>query len=209
MSDDPIMDEEEIQEMMEDMDPDAMKVEDLFTMVLLNKRNRTKVSVSLEDGDGDTIKTEELIEELVNYLKDKFDDEEGNQIVDQILPLMSQTLISGLGRLVGIPQTAFLISNPSVRMSLLYMMVIAFTLYKTVQVKELKILTEVEDVSEEEIEEIERKSQASSTATMASFMGQDPKEILQQMVERGDITEQDLEDLLGSESKSDEKDDDN
>ncbi len=116
---------------------------------------------------------------------------------------MSQALVSGLGRLLGNRATAFFISNPNTRMALIYMMMVSFTLYKVVQTKGLKVITEIEDVSEEEIEEIERKSHASSVASMAALGGVDPREILSQMVEHGDLTQQDLRDLLGSEPDDD------
>lgn len=189
------LDEDEL-EMMEG-DPDALTPEDVFKMVLLNKRNKTQVSVELEDEDGDSIELADMMEELVNYVKDKLDDKDGNQIVDQVMPLMSQALVSGLGRLVGLRATAFFISNPETRMALIYMMMISFVLYKTVQVKGLKVVTNTEDVSEEEIEEIERKSRASSMANMSAMMGMDPRQMLNQMVERGDLTKQDLEDMMG------------
>jgi len=190
------LDDDDIQSMMED-DPDALTPEDMFSMVLLNKRDKTKVSVELEDEDGDPIDLADMMEELVNYIKDKLDDEDGNQIVDQVMPLMSQALISGLGRLTGIQATAFFIANPNTRMALIYMMMVSFVLYKMVQVKGLKVITTTEDVTDDEIEEIERKSRASSVANMSAMMGMDPREILQQMVEKGDLTSDDLEDLMG------------
>lgn len=190
------LDEDDIQTMMED-NPDSLTPEDVFKMVLLNKRDCTRVSVELEDEDGDTIELADMMEELVSYIKDKLGDEEGNQIVDQVMPLMSQALVSGLGRLVGLQGTAFLIANPDTRMALIYMMMVSFVLYKTVQVKGLKVITQIEDVTQEEIDEIERKSRASSVASMSAMAGMDPKEILNQMVEHGDLTREDLKDLMG------------
>lgn len=193
--DDIDLDEDDIQSILED-DPDALTPEDVFTMVLLNKRNKTKVSVQLEDEDGDPIELADMMEELVNYVKDKLDDLEGNQVVDQIMPLMSQALVSGLGRLIGIQGTSFLIANPGTRMALIYMMMVSFILYKTVQVKGLKVVTTTVDVTQEEIDEVERKSKASSVASLSSMIGIDPREILEQMVENGTLTSDDLEDLL-------------
>lgn len=206
--DDLDLDEDDIQSLMEEQDPDMMTPEDVFKMVLLNKRNKTRVSVSLEDKDGDPIELSDMMEELVNFLKDKMDDEEGNQVVEQIMPLMSQALVSGLGRLVGNQATAFLIANPDVRMALIYMMMISFILYKTVQVKGLKVITQIEPVTGEEIEEIERKSRASSIASMTAMVGMDPKEILSQMVARGDLTSDDFKDLMGQASEDELEDDD-
>ena len=203
IEDDLGLDEDDLEELRQEQDPDALTPEEAFTLVLLNKRNNTRVSVKLQDDDGDEVELAHMMDQLVSFIKDKLDEEEGNQIVDQIMPLMSQALVSGLGRLLGNRATAFFISNPNTRMALIYMMMVSFTLYKVVQTKGLKVITEIEDVSEEEIEEIERKSHASSVASMAALGGVDPREILSQMVEHGDLTQQDLRDLLGSEPDDD------
>lgn len=193
--DGPELDDEDLQELYAD-DPDTLTPEDIFKMVLLNKRTNMKVSVQLQDKDGEEVELADLLEQLVKYVKDKLD-EDNNQLVDEIMPLMSQMLVSGMGRLLGLNTTAFYVSNPNTRMALIYMMMIAFTMYKLVQVKGLKINTVEEEVSEEEIEEIERKSRANDVATMSQMLGGDPREALQQMVDRGDLTEDDLVELLG------------
>lgn len=202
------LDDEDLEALYED-DPDMMTPEDLFKMVLLNKRTKKKVSIELMDKDGDEIDLADMLEELVNYVKDKLEDD-NNQLVDQIMPLMSQSLVSGMGRMLGLQATAFFVSNPNTRMALIYMMMISFILYKMVQVKDLTINTIEEEVSDEEIEEIERKSKASSVANMSAMLGMDPREALQQMVEKGDLTEEDLKDMLGHAKKdSDDESEDN
>lgn len=202
------LDDDEIASLYED-DPDSLSPEDVFNMVLINKRDKKKVSVVLVDEEGDEIDLAEMLEELVGYVKDKMQSEEGNQLTEQIMPLMSQSLVSGLGRLIGINATAFFITNPNTRMALIYMMMVAFTLYKMVQVKDLTIHTIEEEVSDEEIDEIERKSQASSVANMASMLGVDPREAVKSMIERGDLTEEDFTDLFGKSEESEDDEDSN
>lgn len=199
------LDDDELEELMSD-NPDHLTPEDVFSMVMLNKRDKKRVWVELEDEDGDTIELADMLEELVKYIKDKLGEEEGNQMLDQIMPLMSQSLVSGLGRMMGLNATAFLVFNPQIRMALIYMMLVSFTLYKVVQSKGLVINTCEEDITDEEINEIDRKSKASSVANMSAMLGMDPKEALRQMVERGDITEGDLSDLLGLTKEEDEDD---
>jgi len=191
--------QDEIDEAYYDENPDMLTPEEVFKMVLLNKKNKTRIWIELKDKDGDVIDHAELMEELVNYTKDKLSDENGNQLLDQIMPLMSQSLVSGLGRLIGLQSTALMITNPNTRMSLIYMMMISFVMYKMVQVQGLTIHTYEEEVSDEEIEEIERKSKATSVASMGAMLGMDYKEILQEMVNSGELTRDDINGILGEE----------
>ena len=201
------LDDDELQELYE-YDQDNLTPEDVFSLVLINKRTKKKVTVQLEDKDGDRIELADLLEELVKYIQDKLA-EDNNQMTDEIMPLMSQTLVSGMGRMIGIQPTAAFVTNPNTRMALIYMMMISFTMYKLVQVKGLRINTVEEEVTDEEIEEIERKSKASSVATMSAMLGIDPREALRQMVDRGDLTENDLEEMLRSSRGVDEDDEKN
>jgi len=204
MSDDGIeLDDDELAELYED-DPNRLTPEDIFSMVLLNKKTKKKVSVQLEDKDGDEVELADMLEQLVGYIKDKLN-QDSNQLLDEIMPLMSQTLVSGMGRMMGMNATAFFIANPDTRMALIYMMMISFTMYKLVQVKGLKINTIEEEVTDEEIDEIERKSRANTVATMSSMFGMDPREALEQMLENGDITQEDLQDMMGQSNKARDK----
>ena len=112
------------------------------------------------------------------------------------MPLMAQSVVSGLGRMLGIQHTAFYLANETSRIALINMMAIAFLLLKYIQQNELTIQTFEEEIAEEEIEEIERKASASSTATMGALLGIDPKTILENLVEKGEITQEDLDSIL-------------
>lgn len=198
--------EDELSEAIES-DPDELSPEDIFKMVLLNKIKGTRVRVDLRDGDGDAVDLPEVVEQLIGFMKDRLQ-EDSNQFVEQIMPLMSQSVVSGLGRMLGINPTAFLLANDMTCHAIVHMMCVAFLLLKFVQDHDLKIHTYEEEVSPDEMEEIERKCQASSMATMGSLMGMDPQEILQRMLDEGRITENDLYDLMGG-KKDDDPDDTN
>jgi hypothetical protein len=161
-------------------------------MVLLNRRTNKRVWVKLEDSEGDEVDLADIIDELVKYMKDKLDDEEGNQLTEKILPLMTQAVVSGLGRITDIRYTSILLSDPNIRMTLIYMMIISFIFYKMVQVKGLKINTLEEDVDDDEIDEIERKSEINRIINMSAMLGVDPKETIRKMIDNGDLTEDDL-----------------
>jgi hypothetical protein len=74
-------------------------------------------------------------------------------------------------------------------------------LLKFVQQKNLTIETFEEEISEDEIEQIERKAKAGSTATMGALLGLDPKEILDNLVEQGEISQADLEAILNGDDE--------
>jgi len=187
-------DEDEIEQLFED--EEAMSPEEVFKMVMINKVKGTTVHVELYDEDEDKVELSEVIEQLLSYIEEKLEDKEANQFVDQIMPLMAQSVVSGLGRMLGIRHTAFFLANETSRVALVNMMSMAFLLLKFVQQKKLVIQTFEEEISEEEIEDIQRKAKAGSAATMGALLGMDPKEILENLVEQGEISQEDLTSIL-------------
>lgn len=203
------LDEDELEELYEDAhDPDDLTPEEVFSMVMLNKIKKTKVTIQLEDKDGDVVSLADVVEGLIGYVKDKLQADEDNDFTAQIMPMMAQSLVSGLGRMIGIRGTAFYLAQEGTRHAMIYMMCVGFLLLKYVQEHNLLIHTYEEPVSDEEIEEIERKSKASSVATMGSMMGMDPRQILQHMVDQGQLSETDLEDLLHRTQETEDGEDD-
>lgn len=204
------LDEDELAELYEDqVDPDDLSPEDVFSMVMINRVKKTKITVQLEDKDGDTVALADIVEGLIGYVKDKIKDTDGNDFTEQIMPLMAQSVVSGLGRMLGIRATGFYLANEGTRHAIIYMMAVGFLLLKYVQQHELLIHTFEEEVSEEEIEELDRRSKASSIVTMGSAMGMDPKEILQGLMDKGKINESDLRSLLNEDPEEDSSDGDN
>lgn len=205
--DDSPYDDEDMSELMED-DPDSLTPEDVFKMVTLNKIKKTKVRVELQDKNGDKVDLPEVIGQIIEYIKDKTAEEEGNQFSDQIMPLMSQAVLSTLGRMLGIRLTAYHLANDSTRMALIWSMCTSFLLLKYVQKHELSINTFEESVSEEEIEAFERKAQANNVAMLGALVGEDPKQILEELLHSGKITEDDLQDIMGDSKKKGNKGED-
>jgi hypothetical protein len=202
--DGPELDEDDIQQLLEDSE-DQLTPENFFGLTLLNTCKNKRVWVQLEDKDGDQIELGDMVNELISYVENKLDDPtKSNQLLDQIMPLMTQIVSSALGRMYGLNNAAFLLLNENIRIAIIHMMMVSFVLYKVVQVKNLKISTTEEEVSDEEIAEARRQSRAHSMVGMNSMLGVDPKETLQSMLNNGEITEADLSDLLGQ--RKNEKD---
>jgi len=180
---------------------ESLTPEDIFKMVMINKVRGTSLHVELFDEDGDEVELSEIIEKLLTYIEDKISSDEPNQFVDQIMPLMAQSVISGLGRMLGLDHTAFYLTNETSRIALINMMSIAFLLLKFLQKNKITIRTVEEEISEEEIEELKRKADAGSAATMGAFLGLDPREVLENLVEKGDITQEDLDAILNKDDE--------
>lgn len=200
-------DEDEIDSDYADMcrnEGDALTIEEIVKVVLVNKKRGTTVRVELHDAEDNKVELPEVLEQITDFMKDKLSEAE-NQFVDQIMPLMGQAAVSGLGRMMGVEATAMLLSTPLTRESICDMMCVAFLLLKFVQKEGLKIHTFEEEVSEEEIANIERRSKANSVMTMAAMTGMDPKQVVEEMLKRGDITEEDVSKLLGDDDDNDGK----
>lgn len=198
-----MFDEDELEELYS-TEEDAMDPEDAFSMVMINRKRKVKVSVELQDKDGDVIPLRDIIEQLLSYIKEKMADPKGNQFNEQIMPLMAQSVVGGLGRMIGIKSTAFHLANEVTRSAFIQMMGMGLLLLKFVQKEELKIYTYEEPVTDEEIEKIDRKSRANSVATLASLAGADPKNVLRELRNQGHITDDDLEDILNGEGDKDD-----
>jgi len=198
-------DEDELGEMYEN-DPDDLSPEEVFKMVTINRVRKKRVSVELEDEEGDIVATADVVQELLAYIKDKMSDEEENQFTSQILPLMAQVSASGLGRFLGIRTAAFYLSENVSRTAIIHMMCVALLLLKFVQQKGLSITTFEEDVSDEEIDEIDRKANANSAATLAALAGRDPRAVLDSLREQGHLSDDDLRDILNDEGDGNDED---
>ena len=182
--------------------------EDILQMVMINRNKKTKVSISLEDDEGDEVDLVDTISGLIKYVEDKLKDKDENQFVEQILPLMSQSVVTGLSRMIGTEATAFHLTNPITRTAIINMMAVGFLLLKFVQENSLSVVTHEEPVSDEEIVEIEQRSKVASAAMALASTGMDPKQVLQILKEQGKITDEDLKKALGeSTDDPDDKDD--
>lgn len=186
----------------DDMDYDnlfeeELTPEEIFKMVTLDKRKGVSRTIELKDEENDVVLVPEVIEGLLLYMKDKMENEKDSDLVSQIMPLMSQSLVSGLGRLIGIRETGILLSDEVVRFSLIQMMSMSLLLLKFIQKEGLKIYTLEEKITEEEYEDIQRRSKAISTTIMASTMGINPQDMLNQLLKQGKITKEDIEKMTG------------
>jgi hypothetical protein len=95
------------------------------------------------------------------------------------------------------------LSNPTLRFALIHTMTIGLLLLKFAQKNNLKIMTEEEEVTEEEIKRLQRMDKVTNIVTLAAAAGVHPKDAIKELYKSGQITKDDLNDLLSSEEQSD------
>ena len=192
----------------------TMEHDDLFALIMIDKRRKIKVIVELQDSEGDVVSIPETLEQLTDYMKDQMEydadasaDDIG-AIPKQILPLMGQSVGHILPALIGEAQALILLSSEVSRHALTSSMTLAFLMLKFIQQHDLKIFTTEESISDEEIEELIEASRIRETATMGAIFGLSPQEILKNMVDNGDISSHELSEALEDQYWSEEKEED-
>lgn len=180
-----------------------MSPEEVFSLVMINKKRMVRTKIELRDEQGEVIPLHEVVADLLAYMKGKLEEGAESQLADQIYPMMGQVLVSGLGRLVGISMTGFYLSSDVARMSFMHMMSVSFLMLKYVQEKKLTIISVEEPVTEEEVQSVERKSKANSVAMMGAMTGMSYKDILKELVDKGELTQEDLQSMLNKDKGND------
>lgn len=191
------------EEMNNPFEEDALTQEEIFQMVMINKNRGTTVRIELHDEEGNEVKLPEIIEQLAGYIVREITSAEESQFSDQIMPLMGQSVATGLYEMFGAVETAHYVTNKFYLDALVRMMSIAFLLLKYVQQNKLTIKTFEEEVSEEELESIERKSALTSITMSEVLNGQDPRKILDALIQAGKITQVEVDEILKNVSDED------
>lgn len=178
--------------------------EDVFKMVTICKTRKVRLSVELHDGDDEIVLISEAAEAVLNYMKEKSGKGADNDYINQIAPFMAQLLVSGLGRRIGIRETAFLLSNDIIKFALTEMMSMSFLMLKFMQAHGLKLRTLEEDVTDEEIEEVFNKNRANKNQAAAmGLLDLSPKDVMKFMMEEGMVSKEDLRALLHGDDDDD------
>ncbi len=186
------------------MEEPKTTLEELFKVVLIDRKRKVKLRPQLRDQDGDVVDIRETIEKLIEYVGDKMREETPNICNQQIMPLLAQAMTGGLVKLTGSRTAILMLSQEHIRFSLSYMMMASFYMMKWIQSKNIKIHTIEEHVTQEEIDMYDRVSKLSDISVQASQMGISPKEVIKKMLELGQIEQSDLE-MIGKELYSDDK----
>lgn len=196
--------DEDDDSLFDDEPKESIKVEDFFNIVTIDKKRKKRITIRLEDVDGDEVPIKEAVENLTEYVIDKAsnkDDDENNHVINKLAPLVGHALVCGLPKVIGDRLTIMMLSMEHYRHSMSMMMLLSFVLIKWVQDKKLKIITMEEDISDEDLEKQEKLHKANSAAMISAMLGLTPEEAIKELAKSGDV---DLDDVLDT---KDEKDD--
>jgi hypothetical protein len=191
-------------------------INDIFKLVTVDRIRKVKITVKLVDEEGDEIPMRETIDQLMSYIKDKTKsdtEDSNNPMITQIMPLNSQALVAALPKIMGVRNTATLLSIESLRMSFVMMMMLSFSLLQFVKRKNLKIVTMEEPITDEEIERAIKLSKASSVASMGAMLGMNPNQIVKELMDKGLVDKEVTgeaggpADVFEQENKASEEDD--
>ena len=186
------------------MEDKNVSAEDLYSLVMIDKIRKVKTLITLRDSEGDEIPIRETTEKLVEFISDKVKDEEANSCKQQVMPLMSQAMVTGMIKLLGMQNTQLLLCDSTTRNGLMYMMTMSFYLLKWIQQKNIKIFSEEFSLSDDELASIERISFANDMTVKYAVSGGDPRDAIRKMIQKGLLKKEDLA-AMGAEEMSDVK----
>lgn len=180
--------------------------EDVFKLVTIDRVRKKRIAVRIVDTDGDEVPFKHTVKQVMQYLSDKMSMKKDgeldplaskNAIINQIMPLVTQAMISGMPEVVGDYRAAQLLTIDSVRWPIIMMMLLSFSMLKLIQDKKFKIVTTEEDITEAELEKLTKFSRISEAATIGAIHGKAPRDLLKEMRASGEITDEDILELTG------------
>jgi len=166
-------------------------LEDLLTMVMIDKEKGVKIEVSFQTDEGEVVDIRETITKLTEWTKDKMSPRaDDNTTRSQIFPLMSQAAGVGMTKLMGLAGATGLLADEGFRYSIVHMMTVGFYLLKFLQKNNIKLHTTEVPISPENIAALERQSKQADMLTSAARLGLSPDEVASEMIRRGVLTEE-------------------
>lgn len=178
------------------MHNESIKPEEMLKLVSINKLKKIKVTAELQDDEKVVTDLGKTIEGITKYINSKLTSNDENQLIDQIMPLMTQAMIGSLGRTIGVDNTACLMTVDTIRDGILYAMCTSFLLLKFIQKHDLKVFTHIEHLTDKEIKDMEMQAQINKIATFGAMTGLNPQEIIDELLKTGQIDEADIEKKL-------------
>ncbi len=171
------------------------ELDKFFELMFINKITKKRISIQLENTAGEVVPIKEVLEQVNEYVTNQLNSKETNSTIQQIFPLVAQQASYSVPRLAGADNAMFVFTSGLLKSTVLHQMIVSFYLLKFIQKNNLKIVTLEEDMTDEDIEKFEMASKLASVASMASLAGQDPKEVIKEMLKQGIIKKEDLKNL--------------
>lgn len=166
---------------------------ELFKFSNIDKVRNKIISIKLEDKDGSEVEIEHVIEQVNSYINEQLASKEGNVMVRQIYPFISQILAQSLTKVVGSEYTAMMIvSQQLFRNAIMQEMLLSYYIMKFIQKNNIKIVSVEQDASDDQIDSILVKDSISSIGILAGMSGYTSKETIQALLNSGKVSEQDI-----------------
>jgi len=198
---------EDIENFYEDPDNIANNIKDLFKLTLINKQKNVVTSLRLENEDEDEIDITETLSSLTKFTKEKMKGSD-NQVVNQILPLVSQVLSDTLVDIAGPEAALFFLTDETIKMTLVYSMVTIVLFMKFLDQNNFNAVFLETPISKEKVKEIIEMNAASNILTKAAFLGQgdDLIKILKTALDNGNLSQEKFDDMISQIIKDEDSD---
>ncbi len=155
--------------------------------------NKKRIWIELQDQEGNSIDLKETTETILQWISDKMKKEAGlTKTLTEIFPLAAQLLAGGIEKSAGYHNALFILSNQTIRYTVLQQMMLMHYFEKFIAKNNLKILSMSEPITEEDIQQLLRVDKANSVTAMSSMMGINPKDAVKMMYDSGNLTEEDI-----------------
>jgi len=168
----------------------------------IDKKNWTRVSVSIQDKEGNKFQVAEIVGNLVNYIRKEIEKEK-SAVVNQVYPIMTQMMYPILLSIGNEAYANLLLNGELIKNTILDSMTVSFLLLKYLQQKELLIVTTTEKLMDSEIQIIKNHSEEVSQASpLTQLLGVSPQELLYSLIQSGQLSNSDINQIM-KDNKSD------
>lgn len=166
---------------------DQPKPEDIFSMVTIMPKRKMKVTVHLEDKDGDHVLIADLAENLTKFITDQIRLQESTAVNSPMFPMAGQLMTSIVPRFVGLNFAGLMFEASGFRHALLTFGLASMLFMQYIQQHELKIVTTSTELSDEEVQsylnrsaEAEQRLKSALEEALGMELGndEDPEDIL-------------------------------
>jgi hypothetical protein len=172
--------------------------DEMLRVITIDRKKKRRLDISLRKGEDDKVELNDVIEPLTEYVTDMMSSDEDNVTKQQIFPLMAQAAARALIKMAGAHGASVIMSAEHVRYALIHVMMVGFYLMKFVQKHGIKIDSLEEPLSDDDLEMFDRVNAAANVTAMATHLGADPKEVVRELLQSGQLRREDLE-MLGAE----------
>lgn len=148
-----------------------------FKMVTFLPKRKVKITTYLEDEDGDRVELGDLAEDVLRFISEQMEDEDGNMVGNQLFPIINDFMSWVIPRTTNIVAAEFMMTAGAIRASLsTYGMAVALLMQYIAQ-HQLKMVTEEESLTQEEIDSYYERSTKAEKALYKALGGRDVPEL--------------------------------